>query len=144
MAFNSLLSTITKNIKSNSSDDLEIDNLIESSQDIKLLKYLTDVYLLLSNQYNIMANLDNEKIVYECYERLLIIITEKSLISYQNGTNLIQDLNSIIIDTVDQNIRVTVITEAPEAFADRVKNGHLVKLCIRFFLIVLKKVQVNL
>lgn len=37
------------------------------------------------------------------------------------------DLNSIIIDTVDQNIRVTVITEAPEAFADRVKNGHLVK-----------------
>lgn len=37
------------------------------------------------------------------------------------------DFNSIIIDTVDQNIRVTVITEAPEAFAGRVKDGHLVK-----------------
>ena len=35
--------------------------------------------------------------------------------------------NSVTIDAVDQNIRVTVITEAPEAFADRVKNGHLVK-----------------
>ena len=111
MAFNSLLSTITKNIKSNSSDDLEIDNLIESSQDIKLLKYLTDVYLLLSNQYNIMANLDNEKIVYECYERLLIIITEKSLISYQNGTNLIQDLNSIIMNFFNNcNVTLSIIS----------------------------------
>lgn len=35
--------------------------------------------------------------------------------------------NSVTIDTVDQNIRVTVITEAPKAFADRVKDGHLVK-----------------
>lgn len=37
------------------------------------------------------------------------------------------DFNSIIVDAVDQNIRVTVITEAPEAFAGRVKEGHLVK-----------------
>lgn len=37
------------------------------------------------------------------------------------------DFNSIIVDAVDQNIRVTVITEAPEAFAERVKDGHLVK-----------------
>lgn len=37
------------------------------------------------------------------------------------------DFNSVTIDAVDQNIRVTVITEAPEAFADRVKEGHLVK-----------------
>lgn len=37
------------------------------------------------------------------------------------------DFNSIIVDAVDQNIRVTVITEAPEAFAGRVKDGHLVK-----------------
>lgn len=35
--------------------------------------------------------------------------------------------NSVTIDAVDQNIRVTVITEAPKAFADRVKDGHLVK-----------------
>lgn len=37
------------------------------------------------------------------------------------------DFNSIIVDAVDQNIRVTVITETPEAFAERVKDGHLVK-----------------
>ena len=37
------------------------------------------------------------------------------------------DWNSVTIDAVDQNIRVTVITEAPKAFADRVKEGHLVK-----------------
>lgn len=37
------------------------------------------------------------------------------------------DWNSVTIDAVDQNIRVTVVTEAPEAFADRVKDGHLVK-----------------
>ena len=35
--------------------------------------------------------------------------------------------NSVIVDAVNQNIRVAVITEAPEAFADRVNNGHLVK-----------------
>jgi hypothetical protein len=85
-------------LKSNYLDDLEIDNLIESNQDIKLLKYLLDVYSLLSSQYNLMNSLNNETIVYECYERLFIIITEKSLISYQNGTNLIQNLNSIIMN----------------------------------------------
>lgn len=35
--------------------------------------------------------------------------------------------NSVTIDAVDQNIRITVVTEAPEAFAGRVKEGHLVK-----------------
>ena len=98
IAFNTLLSNITKNLKSNYLDDLEIDNLIESNQDIKLLKYLLDVYSLLSSQYNLMNSLNNETTIYECYERLFIIITEKSLISYQNGTNLIQNLNSIIMN----------------------------------------------
>ena len=76
----------------------KIDNLIESNQDIKLLKYLLDVYSLLSSQYKLMNNLSNENVIYECYERLFIIITEKSLISYQYGTNLIQNLNSIIMN----------------------------------------------
>ena len=98
MAFNTLLSMITKSLKSNYIDDLEIDNLIESNQDIKLLKYLLDVYSLLSSQYKLMNNLSNENVIYECYERLFIIITEKSLISYQYGTNLIQNLNSIIMN----------------------------------------------
>ena len=110
-AFNTLLSTITKNIKSNIIDDLEIDNLLESNQDIKLLKYLLDVYLLLSNQYNLMTNLDNEDIIYECYERLFIIITEKSLISYQNGTNLIQNLNTIIMNFFNNcNVTLSIIS----------------------------------
>ena len=98
IAFNTILSMITNNLKSNYIDDLEIDNLIESNQDIKLLKYLLDVYSFLSSQYKLMNNLSNENIVYECYERLFIIITEKSLISYQHGTNLIQNLNSIIMN----------------------------------------------
>ena len=45
-----------KNIK----DSLEIDNLIESNQDIKLLKFLLDIYSLLSSQYNLMNSLNNE------------------------------------------------------------------------------------
>jgi len=106
-AFNTLLSTITKNIKINNSEDLELDTLIESNQDIKLLKYLIDVYLLLSNKYKLMTNLSNEDIIYECYERLFIIITEKSLISYQNGTNLIQNMNSIIMNFFN-NCNVTL------------------------------------
>ena len=106
-AFNTLLSTITKNLKSNNNEDLENDNLIESNQDIKLLQYLLDVYLLLSNQYNLMTNLDNENIIYECYERLFIIITEKSLLSYQNGTNIIQNLNTIIMNFFN-NCNVTM------------------------------------
>lgn len=35
--------------------------------------------------------------------------------------------NSVFIDAVDQNVRVTVVVETPEAFAERVKDGHLVK-----------------
>ena len=106
-AFNTLLSTITKNIKSNKEDESEIDNLIESNQDIKLLKYLSDVYLLLSSQFKFMSNLDNESIIYECYERLLIIITEKSLMSYQNGNYIINTLNSIIMNFFN-NCKVTL------------------------------------
>ena len=98
VAFNTLLSIITKNIESNIGENLEILNIIENNEDMKLLKNLLDVYYYLSNQYNIMSKLNNEVIVYECYERLFIIITEKSLLSYQNGTILIQKLNSIIMN----------------------------------------------
>ena len=45
-----------------------------------------------------MIKLDNENIVYECYERLFIIITEKSLLSFQYGRDLIKRLNSIIMN----------------------------------------------
>ena len=96
VAFNTLLSIITKNIKSNVY--LEIQGDSENSQDMKLLKNLLDVYYIFSKQYNIMIKLDNETIVYECYERLFIIITEQSLLSFEYGRNLIQILNSIIMN----------------------------------------------
>ena len=111
VAFNTLLSTITKNIKSQKDDNLEIQNIIENNQDIKLLKYLLDVYYYLSNQYQLMSILSNELIIYECYERLFIIITEKSLISFQCGTNLIQTLNSIIMNFFNNcNVTLSIIS----------------------------------
>ena len=100
IAFNTLLSIITKSIKSNI--DLEINTILENSQDIKLLKNLLDVYYYLSNQFNIMTKMNNENIVYECYERLFIIITEKSLLSFQYATDLIKTLNSIIMNLKHQ------------------------------------------
>ena len=110
-AFNTLLSTITKSIEGKNDEDLEIQNLIENNQDIKVLKYLLDVYYYLTSQYNLMSALSNEGIAYECYERLFIIITEKSLISYQNGTNLIKTLNSIIMNFFSNcNVTISIIS----------------------------------
>ena len=110
-AFNTLLSTITKSIEGKNDEDLEIQNLIENNQDIKVLKYLLDVYYFLTSQYNLMSTLSNEGIAYECYERLFIIITEKSLISYQNGTNLIKTLNSIIMNFFSNcNVTISIIS----------------------------------
>ena len=110
-AFNTLLSTITKSIEGKNDENLEIQNMIESNQDIKVLKYLLDVYYYLTSQYNLMSLLSNEGIVYECYERLFIIITEKSLISYQNGTNLIRTLNSIIMNFFSNcNVTLSIIS----------------------------------
>lgn len=37
------------------------------------------------------------------------------------------DCKPVIVDAVDQKLRITVVTEAPENFAERVKGGHLVK-----------------
>lgn len=37
------------------------------------------------------------------------------------------DCKPVIVDAVDQNVRITAIVEAPDAFAKRVKDGHLVK-----------------
>ena len=110
-AFNTLLSSITNNIKSIKDGNLEIQNIIENNQDIKLLKYLIDVYYDLSNQNQLMSLLDNELIIYECYERLFIIITEKSLISFQCGTNLIKSLNSIIMNFLNNcNVTISIIS----------------------------------
>ena len=110
-AFNYLLSTIIKNLKANNGDDLDLDNLIENSQDIKLLKYLIRLYSHISNQYKIMSNLDNEKILYECYEQLLTIITQNSLISCQNGMLIIKNLNSIIMNFLNNcNFTLSIIS----------------------------------
>ena len=109
--FNTLLSTITKTIEGKNNEDLEIQNIIENNQDIKILKYLLDAYYYLTSQYNLMSMLCNEGIAYECYERLFIIITEKSLISYQNGTNLIKTLNSIIMNFFSNcNVTISIIS----------------------------------
>lgn len=35
--------------------------------------------------------------------------------------------NSVIIDAVDQNVRVTVVVETPDTFVERIRDGHLVK-----------------
>lgn len=110
-AFNTLLSTITKSIEGKNDEDLELQNMIENNRDINVLKYLLDVYYYLTNQYSLMSLLSNEGIAYECYERLFIIITEKSLISYQNGTNLIQKLNSIIMNFFSNcNVTLSIIS----------------------------------
>ena len=110
-AFNTLLSTITKSIEGKNDEDLELQNMIENNRDINVLKYLLDVYYYLTNQYSLMSMLSNEGIAYECYERLFIIITEKSLISYQNGTNLIQKLNSIIMNFFSNcNVTLSIIS----------------------------------
>ena len=98
IAFNTLLSLITKNIKSKIETDLEINNIVENKQDMKLLQNLLDVYYYVSNQSDIICYLNNENIIYECYERLFIIITEKSLIYCQFGTDFIKSLNSIIMN----------------------------------------------
>ena len=111
IAFNTLLSTITKNLKSKIENEYEINNVIENNQDIKLLKYLLDMYYFLSNHYNILIQLDSETVVYECYERLFLIITEKSLLSYQNGTDLIKTLNSIIMNFFNNcNVTLSIVS----------------------------------
>ena len=110
VAFNTLLSTLTKSIRANQEDGL-IQNILENSQDIKLLKYLLDVYYYISNQYKFMSILNNEIIVYECYERLLMLISEKTLISNQYAKDLIQILNSIIMNFLNNcNVTISIIS----------------------------------
>ena len=110
IAFNTLLSTLTKNIRTKQEDGL-IQNIVENNKDIKLLKYLLDVYYFISNQYKLMTILNNEIIVYECYERLLMLISERTLISNQYATNLIQILNSIIMNFLNNcNVTISIIS----------------------------------
>ena len=98
VAFNTLLSTITKNLKSQIEVEYGINNIIENNQDIQLLRNLLDIYYIISNNHNLLSKLNNEMAVYECYERLFLMISEKSLLSYQYGTNLIKTLNSTIMN----------------------------------------------
>ena len=109
-SFNTLLSTLTKNIRINQEDGL-IQNIFENNQDIKLLKYLLDVYYYLSSQYKLMSIVNNEIIVYERYERLFILISEKSLISNQYAKKVIEILNSIIMNFLSNcNVSLSIIS----------------------------------
>ena len=89
LAFNNLLFLITSDIKMKKSN---IDK-----NEIILLRYLLDDYLYISNIKSFINNIDDDKVIYNSYEKLFLIISENEIISHNYGTEIINIINKIIL-----------------------------------------------
>ena len=104
MAFNNLLSLITSDIKTKKSN---IDK-----NEIILLRYLLDDYLYISNRKSFINNIEDDEVIYSCYEKLFLIISHNEFISHNYGTEIINIINKIILwllTNFDETLTIIVL-----------------------------------
>lgn len=121
LAFNNLLSLITSDIKTKKSN---IDK-----NEITLLRYLLDDYLYISNIKSFFINIEDDKVIYNCYEKLFLILSENEFISHNYGTEIINIINKIILWLLTNFNETSTITALIKIMLDYKSNLNENQIC---------------
>ena len=88
-AFNNIISSIIKNIN-------EKNGYLDKNELI-LIRYLLDDYLLIAYIKSLIIKLNDTNIIYNSYEQLLLLISEKNIKVLNCGTEILNIINKIIL-----------------------------------------------
>ena len=101
-AFNNLISSIIKIIdeKNGNLDKIEII----------LIRYLLDDYLVIANNNSIIKKISDFDIIYNCYEKLLLLISKKKLQSINSRIiNIINEIILLLLGNFQETLTIKVL-----------------------------------
>ena len=87
-SFNELCNSINLKIK----EQKDIDK-----NEIILLRYLLDDYIYIANKKSLINSISDEGLIYNCYERLFILISSDAIKSINNSSEILSILNTTIL-----------------------------------------------
>ena len=64
---------------------------------ITLLRYLLDNYIYISNKKSLINSISDENLIFNCYEKLFILISENEIKSLNNSSEILSILNTTIL-----------------------------------------------
>ena len=101
-AFNDLISSIIKII------DEKNGNL--DKNEIILIRYLLDDYLVIANNSSIIKKISDDDIIYNCYEKLLLLISKKKLQSINSRIiNIINEIILLLLGNFQETLTIKVL-----------------------------------
>ena len=65
--------------------------------EIVLLRYLLDDYIYIANKNSLINSLSDENLIYNCYEKLFLLISENEIKSIANSSEILSILNTTIL-----------------------------------------------
>ena len=136
-AFNNLLFSIYKNLNTNKGNI--------SKNEIILLRYLLDDYILIVNRKSLILNINDTKFIYNCYEKLFLFLSSKEL---QNlGTDILSIINTIImclLTNFNKTLTIKTLIKIISDYKSNTNNQLICSLaikCLNKFRVILSKIK---
>ena len=65
--------------------------------DISLIRYLLDDYIYIANKKTLIISISDENLIYNCYEKLFILISSNEVKLLSNGCEILSIINTMIL-----------------------------------------------
>ena len=137
--FNNLVYSIMLKIKS------EKDSI--DKNDNTLIRYLLDDYIYIVNRKSLINSITDENLIYNCYEKLFLLISLKELKQINNSSEIISILNTIILCSLSNFDKTLTIISLINLLSSYKSNqdyplvSSLAIKCLDKFRKILSKIQ---
>ena len=137
--FNNLMYSIMLKIKSEKNSNDKNDNT--------LIRYLLDDYIYIVNRKSLINSITDENLIYNCYEKLFLLISLKELKQINNSSEIISILNTIILCSLSNFDKTLTIISLINLLSSYKSNqdyplvSSLAIKCLDKFRKILSKIQ---
>jgi hypothetical protein len=76
--------------------------------DNTLIRYLLDDYIYIVNRKSLINSITDENLIYNCYEKLFLLISLKELKQVNNSSEIISILNTIILCSLSTELSLNM------------------------------------
>ena len=126
ISFNELCNSINLKIKTKKED-------IDKNEFI-LLRYLLDDYIYIANKKSLINSILDENLIYNCYEKLFILISSDVIKSINNSSEIISILNTTILcllTNFNKTLTISSLIKLISLYKSNIEYPLIVSLAIK-------------
>ena len=126
ISFNELCNSINLKIKAKKED-------IDKNEFI-LLRYLLDDYIYIANKKSLIISISDENLIYNCYEKLFILLSSDIKKSINNSSEIISILNTTILcllTNFNKTLTISSLIKLISLYKSNIEYPLIVSLAIK-------------